>query len=81
VLVKHGKKKNSKISNILKVSFLIFLFSEQCRRKKVKCDGSSPYCNNCSTLGLQCHYKESTKKVRNKLYNYGGNCLKYFIFI
>ncbi|KAI8647845.1 fungal-specific transcription factor domain-containing protein [Parasitella parasitica] len=35
---------------------------EQCRRKKVKCDGSSPHCNNCSSLGLQCHYKESTKK-------------------
>ncbi|GAA5806279.1 hypothetical protein HPULCUR_011810 [Helicostylum pulchrum] len=35
---------------------------EQCRRKKVKCDGSSPLCNNCSTLGLPCHYKESTKK-------------------
>ncbi|KAI8069027.1 fungal-specific transcription factor domain-containing protein [Gilbertella persicaria] len=35
---------------------------EQCRRKKVKCDGASPFCNNCSTLGLTCHYKESTKK-------------------
>ncbi|CAO3625769.1 unnamed protein product [Mucor hiemalis] len=35
---------------------------EQCRRKKVKCDGSSPFCNNCSSLGLPCHYKESTKK-------------------
>ncbi|KAI7892912.1 fungal-specific transcription factor domain-containing protein [Mucor mucedo] len=35
---------------------------EQCRRKKVKCDGSSPHCNNCITLGLACHYKESTKK-------------------
>ncbi|KAI7905506.1 fungal-specific transcription factor domain-containing protein [Cokeromyces recurvatus] len=35
---------------------------EQCRRKKVKCDGSSPLCNNCQVLGLSCLYKESTKK-------------------
>ncbi|KAI9483565.1 MAG: fungal-specific transcription factor domain-containing protein [Benjaminiella poitrasii] len=35
---------------------------EQCRRKKVKCDGSSPLCNNCYALGLTCQYKESTKK-------------------
>ncbi|KAI8393395.1 fungal-specific transcription factor domain-containing protein [Radiomyces spectabilis] len=35
---------------------------EQCRRKKVKCDGGLPLCNNCVTLGLQCTYKESTKK-------------------
>ncbi|KAI8986988.1 fungal-specific transcription factor domain-containing protein [Pilobolus umbonatus] len=35
---------------------------EQCRRKKVKCDGNSPYCNNCVNLNLQCTYKESTKK-------------------
>ncbi|KAI9273713.1 fungal-specific transcription factor domain-containing protein [Sporodiniella umbellata] len=35
---------------------------EQCRKKKVKCDGSFPYCTNCITLQLQCSYKESTKK-------------------
>ncbi|ORZ25304.1 fungal-specific transcription factor domain-domain-containing protein [Absidia repens] len=35
---------------------------EQCRRKKVKCLGSPPTCNNCLTLGLRCQYLESTKK-------------------
>ncbi|KAI8371014.1 fungal-specific transcription factor domain-containing protein [Blakeslea trispora] len=35
---------------------------EQCRRKKVKCDGALPFCNNCSMQGFTCHYKESTKK-------------------
>ncbi|ORE10344.1 hypothetical protein BCV72DRAFT_268886, partial [Rhizopus microsporus var. microsporus] len=35
---------------------------EQCRKKKVKCDGTSPLCTNCVSLGIQCTYKESTKK-------------------
>ncbi|KAI8379141.1 fungal-specific transcription factor domain-containing protein [Radiomyces spectabilis] len=35
---------------------------EQCRRKKIKCNGDMPLCANCYTLGLQCTYKESTKK-------------------
>ncbi|KAF7727117.1 hypothetical protein EC973_007978 [Apophysomyces ossiformis] len=35
---------------------------EQCRRKKVKCDGTLPQCANCGLLGLTCTYKESTKK-------------------
>ncbi|CAO3646166.1 unnamed protein product [Mucor hiemalis] len=35
---------------------------EQCRRKKVKCDGVQAVCSNCMSLGLQCTYKESTKK-------------------
>ncbi|KAG1141523.1 hypothetical protein G6F37_009264 [Rhizopus arrhizus] len=35
---------------------------EQCRKKKVKCDGTSPLCTNCISLGIQCSYKESTKK-------------------
>ncbi|KAI9323862.1 hypothetical protein BX666DRAFT_1824358, partial [Dichotomocladium elegans] len=33
-----------------------------CRRKKVKCDGVSPQCNNCQGLGLPCQYNESHKK-------------------
>ncbi|KAL0091889.1 Zn(2)-C6 fungal-specific transcription factor [Phycomyces blakesleeanus] len=35
---------------------------EQCRRKKVKCDGTIPVCGNCVSLSLGCTYKESTKK-------------------
>ncbi|CAO3623099.1 unnamed protein product [Cunninghamella blakesleeana] len=35
---------------------------EQCRKKKIKCLGSPPTCNNCKSLGLNCHYLESTKK-------------------
>ncbi|KAI9484563.1 fungal-specific transcription factor domain-containing protein [Zychaea mexicana] len=35
---------------------------EQCRRKKVKCDGASPLCSNCVALDIQCTYKESTRK-------------------
>ncbi|KAI9305875.1 fungal-specific transcription factor domain-containing protein [Cunninghamella echinulata] len=35
---------------------------EQCRKKKVKCLGSPPTCNNCKSLGLNCQYLESTKK-------------------
>ncbi|GAN02802.1 nucleus protein [Mucor ambiguus] len=35
---------------------------EQCRRKKVKCDGAQAVCSNCVSLGLPCTYKESTKK-------------------
>ncbi|KAG1451614.1 hypothetical protein G6F56_008042 [Rhizopus delemar] len=35
---------------------------EQCRKKKVKCDGASPLCTNCISLGIQCSYKETTKK-------------------
>ncbi|KAG1151176.1 hypothetical protein G6F37_004737 [Rhizopus arrhizus] len=35
---------------------------EQCRKKKVKCDGASLLCTNCASLGIQCTYKESTRK-------------------
>ncbi|KAI9274313.1 fungal-specific transcription factor domain-containing protein [Phascolomyces articulosus] len=35
---------------------------EQCRRKKVKCDGAAPLCGNCVVLDIQCTYKESTRK-------------------
>ncbi|CDH54184.1 cutinase transcription factor 1 alpha [Lichtheimia corymbifera JMRC:FSU:9682] len=35
---------------------------EQCRRKKVKCDGALPLCGNCVALQIQCTYKESTRK-------------------
>ncbi|KAI8370766.1 fungal-specific transcription factor domain-containing protein [Choanephora cucurbitarum] len=35
---------------------------EQCRRKKVKCDGAQAVCSNCASANLPCTYKESTKK-------------------
>ncbi|KAI8052570.1 uncharacterized protein B0P05DRAFT_479847, partial [Gilbertella persicaria] len=38
------------------------LTSEQCRRKKVKCDGAQTICGNCASANLPCTYKESTKK-------------------
>lgn len=38
--------------------------SEQCRRKKVKCDGVTPQCGNCASLAQQCTYNISSKKVR-----------------
>ncbi|CAO3689252.1 unnamed protein product [Rhizopus stolonifer] len=35
---------------------------EQCRRKKVKCDGMLPFCGNCTSTSIGCTYKESTRK-------------------
>ncbi|KAI9493991.1 fungal-specific transcription factor domain-containing protein [Zychaea mexicana] len=35
---------------------------DQCRRKKVKCDGTLPQCSNCKTVGLECKYNETNKK-------------------
>ncbi|KAI9255585.1 fungal-specific transcription factor domain-containing protein [Phascolomyces articulosus] len=35
---------------------------DQCRRKKVKCDGTLPQCSNCRTVGLECKYNETNKK-------------------
>ncbi|KAI7873008.1 hypothetical protein BDF14DRAFT_1877458 [Spinellus fusiger] len=33
-----------------------------CRRKKTKCDGTKPHCNNCVRLNQECSYVESAKK-------------------
>ncbi|KAG2226650.1 hypothetical protein INT45_000997 [Circinella minor] len=35
---------------------------DQCRRKKVKCDGDTPQCSNCRSVGLECKYNETNKK-------------------
>ncbi|KAI9480780.1 MAG: hypothetical protein EXX96DRAFT_564130 [Benjaminiella poitrasii] len=35
---------------------------ELCRRKKIKCDGSKPACNNCKRLNNTCTYSSSSKK-------------------
>ncbi|KAJ1966333.1 hypothetical protein IWQ62_002450 [Dispira parvispora] len=29
---------------------------DQCRRKKIKCDGTKPNCNNCHKACAECHY-------------------------
>ncbi|KAL7329611.1 hypothetical protein PS15p_204680 [Mucor circinelloides] len=49
-----------------------------CRRKKVKCDGATPVCTNCKAIGLECTFKDMTKKrgppkgyieaIENRLY-------------
>lgn len=49
-----------------------------CRKKKVKCDGATPVCTNCKGVGLQCTFKDMTKKrgppkgyieaIENRLY-------------
>lgn len=52
-----------------------FFFSEQCRRKKVKCDGAQAVCSNCVSLGLPCTYKESTKKVGSHSNHMLKHCL------
>src|ERR1043165_3204580 len=35
---------------------------DACRKKKVKCSGEKPSCNNCSRLGTHCTYLPSTRK-------------------
>ncbi|KAJ1846073.1 hypothetical protein LPJ70_002216, partial [Coemansia sp. RSA 2708] len=35
-----------------------------CRRKKVRCDGGQPYCNNCSSRGIKCTYLAQKKRGR-----------------
>ncbi|RIA85029.1 fungal-specific transcription factor domain-containing protein [Glomus cerebriforme] len=35
---------------------------DACRKKKVKCSGDKPSCNNCTRLGLTCTYLPSTRK-------------------
>ncbi|KAL0082258.1 Zn(2)-C6 fungal-specific transcription factor [Phycomyces blakesleeanus] len=39
-------------------------YSDLCRRKKIKCDGTIPICSNCNAFHLKCSYKDTTKKVR-----------------
>ncbi|OBZ89050.1 Nitrogen assimilation transcription factor nit-4 [Choanephora cucurbitarum] len=51
-MTEHSEQKRQRVSKAC----------EQCRKKKVKCDGGLPFCNNCNTQGFTCHYKESTKK-------------------
>ncbi|RCI05130.1 hypothetical protein CU098_011193 [Rhizopus stolonifer] len=33
-----------------------------CRKKKIKCDGAAPICNNCQSFSQECTYKDTTKK-------------------
>ncbi|KAI8063593.1 hypothetical protein BC940DRAFT_217119, partial [Gongronella butleri] len=33
-----------------------------CRRKKIKCDGFMPVCQNCAAVDLECSYNDATKK-------------------
>jgi hypothetical protein len=35
---------------------------DACRKKKVKCSGDKPSCNNCTRLGTTCTYLPSTRK-------------------
>src|SRR5437763_13673858 len=35
---------------------------DACRKKKVKCSGDKPSCNNCLRLGMTCTYLPSTRK-------------------
>ena len=35
---------------------------DACRKKKVKCSGNKPSCNNCTRLGVTCTYLPSTRK-------------------
>ncbi|KAI9010499.1 hypothetical protein CLU79DRAFT_710379, partial [Phycomyces nitens] len=53
-------------------------YSDLCRRKKIKCDGTIPICSNCNAFHLKCSYKDTTKKrgppkgyieaIENRLY-------------
>ncbi|KAL1922264.1 uncharacterized protein VTP21DRAFT_9803 [Calcarisporiella thermophila] len=35
---------------------------DTCRKKKVKCDGTTPVCSNCLAFGLECSYSNLSKK-------------------
>ncbi|KAK9719077.1 hypothetical protein K7432_005056 [Basidiobolus ranarum] len=35
---------------------------DNCRRRKVRCDGTQPICSNCRTIGTTCSYNDATKK-------------------
>jgi hypothetical protein len=38
------------------------LACDDCRRRKVRCDGNRPSCTSCIRHGTTCHYQESAKK-------------------
>ncbi|RKP08304.1 fungal-specific transcription factor domain-containing protein, partial [Thamnocephalis sphaerospora] len=35
---------------------------DDCRRRKVRCDGNRPSCTSCLRHGVACHYQETVKK-------------------
>ncbi|KAI8048392.1 hypothetical protein BDF22DRAFT_602910, partial [Syncephalis plumigaleata] len=35
---------------------------DDCRRRKVRCDGNRPSCTSCLRHGVACHYQETLKK-------------------
>ncbi|KAK9768497.1 hypothetical protein K7432_000836 [Basidiobolus ranarum] len=35
---------------------------DNCRRKKIRCDGEQPICSNCQSFGTQCTYNDTKKK-------------------
>ncbi|ORY04904.1 hypothetical protein K493DRAFT_377850 [Basidiobolus meristosporus CBS 931.73] len=51
---------------------------DNCRRKKIRCDGDHPLCSNCQSFGINCTYNGTTKKrgppkgyieaIENRLY-------------
>ncbi|ORX68529.1 hypothetical protein DL89DRAFT_201486, partial [Linderina pennispora] len=34
---------------------------DNCRRRKVKCDGTKPSCAHCQRVGASCHYSIKPK--------------------
>lgn len=52
------------ICNRYRSNYSKHVCSEQCRKKKIKCDGKSPLCGNCIALKIECTYKQSTRKVQ-----------------
>ncbi|KAI9280031.1 hypothetical protein BY458DRAFT_431174 [Sporodiniella umbellata] len=39
-----------------------------CRKKKIKCDGTKPYCLHCQQSNLKCEYTESKRRGPRKGY-------------
>ncbi|KAJ1815078.1 hypothetical protein LPJ75_002499, partial [Coemansia sp. RSA 2598] len=37
---------------------------DNCRRKKVKCNGTKPSCSHCTRMKLGCHYSPLVRKKR-----------------
>lgn len=57
---------NSALTRALSSFFA--LYSDLCRKKKIKCDGGIPVCGNCQAFNYECSYNDMTKKV-------GDTCL------
>lgn len=55
------------------LSLLMGSFSDQCRRKKIKCDGLAPVCSNCQAFNLECSYNDTTKKVSKQQLSVANN--------